>query len=175
MALHDLVSLIAPPDEPLDVTGDLSEAEQEFQITLPKDYLDFLRRYGTGEFNLGSLSIANLLTEAGRSAVRSDIDTLQALRDACEFPLVVHPQRPGLLPWGSDSNGNIFCWWTEGTPDEWSVVQVGHDDEENLQHAHVPITTFLVNFARNQYPTMLGGRVFQEENYRFERGRPWER
>jgi hypothetical protein len=46
---------------------------------------------------------------------------LQSLGDD-EVPYSLFPERPGLLPWGSDDNGNTLCWLTEGEPHEWPII-----------------------------------------------------
>jgi hypothetical protein len=72
----------------------------------------------------------------------------------------------GLLPWGQDSNGNYFCWLARGAPDDWPTGQLGRSAEEP-ESDDVNITTFLFNYARNQYPEMLGGLTFDESDYKF--------
>jgi hypothetical protein len=71
-----------------------------------------------------------------------------------------------MLPWGRDSNGNVFCWLTNGEPDDWPTAQLGHDGEEP-ENDEVNITTFLFNFARNQYPELQGGLTFEKSDYTF--------
>jgi hypothetical protein len=175
MSIKTLTAFIAPPEKPLEVDGDWREAEKVFGTEFPKDFRELMGCYGTGEFDLGSLMVFNPLSEAGRKEIENGIWTLEQLRDGMELLWSIHPERPGYLPWGSDSNGNIFCWWTRGEPVDWPIVQLGHNDEENPQQADVNITTFLVNYAKNKYPDMQGGRRFKKSNYRFEAGRPWER
>jgi hypothetical protein len=175
MAIKSLTTLIAPPEKPLEVEGNWQEAEKALGIEFPTDFRELIERYGTGEFDLQSLLVSNPLSEAGRKEIARGLWTLEQLRDALELTWSIHPERPGYLPWGKDSNGNIFCWWTQGEPDNWPIVQLGHNDEEHPQRAEVDITTFLVNYARNKYPQMQGGNKFKKSNYRFEVGRPWER
>jgi hypothetical protein len=175
MSITDLLALVPPPDDPLNAVGDWSIAETELGIVFPSDFKEMIRRYGTGEFTLRSLGIYNPLTQSGREEMQGALDTLRVLRDACEFPLVVHPEKPGLLPWGSNSNGHIYCWWTEGTANQWDTVFVAHDDEDRPQRFRAPITEFLVNYARNKYPETLGGLAFEVSQIQFQRGRPWER
>lgn len=38
-----------------------------------------------------------------------------------------HPTRPGLLCWGRDGIGGSYYWFTEGGPDEWTVVTYARD------------------------------------------------
>jgi cell wall assembly regulator SMI1 len=155
MAINELVALVPPPAIPLGTDGDWSGAEADLGCKFPADFRELIRRYGTGQFDLGGLLVSNPLTAAGRQEIRDHLETLRDLREGCEIQLVIHPERPGLLPWGSDSLGNIFCWLTEGEPDKWPVVQVGHDDEGGQPRVEVGITAFLARYARNEFPKML--------------------
>jgi hypothetical protein len=110
------------------------------------------------------------LAGAGRRKFSEDLWCLNELRIACEFALILHPERPGLLPWGSDSHGHIYCWWTCGEPDCWHDVQVAHEEEDKPYHVDASISSFLVRYARNEYPDLMGGRVFDASNFWFEKG-----
>lgn len=156
----------------MDGTGDWSAAEQDLGTGLPADFKDLIRVYGTGVF--GSIYLANPLRQWGRDKIREDISRFRDLRDALEFTLPLFPERPGLLPWGNDSNGHLYCWWVDGPPDSWTVAQVAHEEEETPHHAPVGITEFLASYFLNRYPTMLGGRILAAEDRRFERGLPWQ-
>lgn len=172
MAIEELVAFIPPPAQPIDGEGDWSVAEKEFGIVFPADFKQLVQRYGTGRF-YGDLYVANPLKEWGREQVRSDLSRYRALRDACELSLKLFPDCPGLLPWGNDSNGHLYCWWTEGPPDLWPVVQVFHGYEEEIEPVSGPISSFLIRFMRNEYPNMLGGNSFSEAHRYFKQGIPW--
>jgi hypothetical protein len=174
VAISELIALIPPPSQPVDADGDWSVPAAEFGMEFPSDFRELIHHYGTGEFGLYCLMIYNPLTSAGRKEIQESLQNLRDLCDACEFPLILHPKRPGLLPWGSDAGGNWFCWSSEGYPDQWPIVQVAHNEEENPHRANVNISTFLANYAQNKYPEMLGGRTFEPANHRYLRGRPWD-
>ncbi len=174
MAIEDLIDLIPPPEAPIGSAGDWSIPEAEFGITFPSDFKEMIRRYGTGEF-LRGLRVGSPHTEWGRGQIRNLLDIYASLRDAIELPLVLHPTRPGLFPWGSDSNGNGFFWLTEGDPNEWPIILLGHGEEERPYRSELCITSFLVTFGTNFYPQMSGGITFEEADYRFVPGLHWER
>jgi hypothetical protein len=171
LAIKELVALIQPPATPIDATGNWAEAEQEIGCVFPADFKELIRLYGTGQFF--GIWISNPLQPWGRDSIRNDIARFRELREALEFDLPLFPERPGLLPWGNDSNGHLYCWWTAGPADGWTVAQVAHDEEETPHHASVPITAFLAAYVQNQYPAMLGGRVFTAADRKFEPGIPW--
>lgn len=167
MALEELLNFIPPPADPVDTDGDWTLAEQEFGLTFPTDYKQFVETYGSGEFQRG-LVIANLLTSEGRQAVRTDLERYADLKEACEHEYILHPECPGLFPFGSDVNGHLYCWWTEGEPDEWGVVQLFHGYEDDpLEIVPGPVTSFFVRFMSNAYDNMLGGIPFEPEQLNF--------
>jgi hypothetical protein len=173
MAIEVLVAFIPPPAQPIDGDGDWSIAEQELGITFPADFKQLIQRYGTGEF-YGSLYICNPLKEWGRKQIQELLACDRELCDACEYDLKLHPARPGLLPWGRDPNGHRYCWWTEGEPDAWSIVQLFHGYEgDPMEIVPGPITSFLIRFMHNEYTNMLGGQPFDESDYHFKPGIPW--
>lgn len=173
MAIEQLVAFIPPPTDPVDNEGDWTIAEAEFGITFPTDFKELIHRYGTGRF-YGDLHISNPLQASGRRGIHDDLDRYRELRDATEMPLILYPANPGLLPWGGDSNGHLYCWWTDGASDDWGIVQLFHGYEDDaMEVVHQPITDFLVRFLRNEYTNMLGGQPFTEEDYHFEKDVPW--
>ncbi|MEX0715028.1 MAG: SMI1/KNR4 family protein [Planctomycetaceae bacterium] len=163
-----MLTLIPPPAEPRDGQGDWSVPEAEFGVVFPEQFKELVRSSGTGYFGMGFLDLYTPLTPSGRTRMRDHIQTMCELRDALELSLIVHPEQPGLLPWGGDSNGHIYWWWTEGPPESWSIAQFAHDEEDDPHRADVPIATFLVNYARNQYPEMLGGLTYDESHLHFK-------
>src|SRR5436190_1951391 len=173
MAINDLIALIPPPTEPRDATGNWGEVEAEFGIVYPKDFRLIIKSYGSGEFFNGLL-IYNPFNSWCRGKILKELDKFRIMRDGMELPLVIHPETGGLFPWGHDVNGNDFCWLTKGKPDRWPVVQLGHNEEDNPHQADVNITSFLVNYARNKYPAMLGGIRFKKQQLQFTPGLMWE-
>jgi hypothetical protein len=172
VAIEELVAFIPTPEKPIDGEGDWSVAEKEFGVAFPADFKALIRRYGTGMF-YGDLYVANPLKEWGREQIRGDLSRYRELRDACEMSFELFPESPGLLPWGNDSNGHLYCWWTEGPADSWPVVQVFHGYEEEIEPVPGPITSFLVQFMSNAYTNMLGGNPFSDEDRYFQPGIPW--
>ncbi|MCA9070123.1 MAG: SMI1/KNR4 family protein [Planctomycetaceae bacterium] len=170
MAIDDLTSFIPPPSSPIQTSGDWSVAEQDLGVVFPSDFKDLIQTYGTGEF-FGNLGIENPLREWGRDGIRDRLERYRELREACEWSFPLFPESPGLLPWGSDDNGHLYCWWTEGQPDDWSIVQLFHGYEEDpLEIVPGPITQFLIDFVSNKYPNMLGGNERSSEHHKFRVG-----
>ena len=173
MAIDELLTFIAPPREPRDTKGAWAEVEAALSIRFPVDFRELIQRYGTGEF-FGGLLILNPFNQWCRRQITKELQNYRAMRDAMELSLKLHPESPGLFPWGRDTNGNGFFWLTEGVPDEWPVVQVGHNEEDKPHRADVGITAFLVRYGQHEYPEMLGGVRFEESELCFTPGLVWE-
>src|SRR5262245_9764620 len=118
MAIENLKAFIPPPESPIQNSGDWSAVEYELGVVFPSDFKDLIRVYGTGAF-YGRLAIENPLRKWGRDGIREYLSAYHELRDACEYSFPLFPESPGLLPWGGDSNGHLYCWWTDGAPDVW--------------------------------------------------------
>jgi hypothetical protein len=166
MAIEELVAFIPPPAHPIDGDGDWSAVERELGFVFPTDFKHLIWLYGSGAF-YGSLFVANPLTAGGRAWIRRHSERCRALRDACEEVCPLPPDSPGLLPWGSDSNGHRYCWLASGPPDTWEVVQIFHGYEDEIDPVPGPVTSFLVRFMSNEYPNMLGGNPFTEADRTF--------
>ena len=173
MAIKELLDFIPPPALPIDGTGDSGVPERQFAVSFPADFKELIQRYGTGYF-YGDLRVANPLRAWGRDWIRDSLSGYRELRDAVELELRLFPESPGLLPWGRDSNGHLYCWWTEGPPDAWGIVQLFHNYEGEVEVVPGPITSFLVRFIRNEYTNMLGGTPFSDQHHFFRQGTPAE-
>lgn len=153
-------------------SGDWLAAENDLGVEFPSDFKDLIHAYGTGEF-YGDLAIENPLRMWGRNGIREYLDCYRELREACEYSFPLFPESPGLLPWGGDNNGHLYCWWTEGSPDEWKIVQLFHGYEDDpLEIVSGPITQFLIDFVSNKYPNMLGGNERSSTDCYFRVGIP---
>jgi hypothetical protein len=172
MSIEALKSLIAPPQVPIQNDGDWDAAEQDIGFRFPADFKELIGTYGTGEF-FGKIAIENPLRPWGRDGIRERLKSYRELREACEYTFPLYPESPGLLPWGSDSNGHLYCWYTDGSCDDWPIVQLFHGYEDDaLEIVPGPITRFLVDFVNNTYPNMLGGIPHTPEQRFFRVGIP---
>jgi ankyrin repeat protein len=132
MSLKKLLKLVPPPESPMEVgsKSDWSRVERELGTALPSDYKQFVDRYGSGTF-------AKIFYIFNPFSTWTDYNLLEQLKqlrpyyeqehqnDPSDYPYEVFPKRPGLLPWGHDTEGNEYLWLV-GPPrtkaDDWPVI-----------------------------------------------------
>ncbi|MFJ5123439.1 hypothetical protein [Kitasatospora sp. NPDC088548] len=138
MELGRLAQIFGEPSQrPAATPWERSLAEVGFAF--PADYREFVDRYGCVRIN-GELSVPvpTLRSYDGGPIVgfpgfvRRTTDGIAAELAAdpdCPYP--VHPERGGILSWGSNLNADQFFWLTEGEdPDSWPVVAFYRSLEE---------------------------------------------
>ncbi len=148
MSVEQLVGVVPPPAQPLDINVPERWAaiQSRLGVSLPTDWLAFGQRYGSGAFDGGNLWVVNPLAAGAADEIEYQC--------GFEFPFPVHPASPGFLPWAADENGNKFGWWTEGPPDEWSVAVAGHESEGEPERHPGPMTTFLARLFSGELPSV---------------------
>jgi len=155
MAIKQLAALITPPASPLDCEGNWYAAEIVVGATYPADFRALIAAYGSGAFFRGHLTVYNPLTVGGLAGIKQAERFCRQHREGLyPLPLAVHPDTPGLLPWGGDENGNTYCWLTKGKPDKWPVVFLGHGHESHPVQLRTDITGFLAGYATDKFPEL---------------------
>jgi hypothetical protein len=156
MSIKQLTSLIPPPKSALDNQGNWRSAEIILGIGYPITFQDLISRYGSGAFFRGHLTVYNPLTLEGLANIKQMERICLQLRDGLyPLPLPVHPESPGLLPWGGDENGNTYCWFTKGKPDKWPVIFLGRGSASHPIQFKVGIVDFLLGYAKDQFSTLV--------------------
>lgn len=155
MPIKKLTALIAPPKAPLDADGDWRAAEIVVGAQYPADFRELITRYGTGSFFRGFLTVYNPMTVGGLACIKQDENIYRQYREGLyPLPLPVHPESPGLLPWGRDENGNGYFWLTKGKPEKWPIVFVGHGHESHPVQLQTDITGFLAGYAMDKFEAL---------------------
>lgn len=174
MPIKELVALVLPPVDPIDVDGDWSAAEVVVGAQYPTDLKQLIARYGSGRFFFdGHLEVFNPLTLAGLARIKTVERTLRVQRDGgFGTTLPIHPEPGGLLPWGWDENGGAYAWLTKGNADKWSVVYLGHGSEAHPFQVRSDITGFLAGYATDRFKQLVqSGEPFTDEARTFTPGR----
>jgi hypothetical protein len=122
----DLVDLLGPPQHaPGQI--DWEAATSTFDTAFPSDYRLLVETYPPLVVG-GFIKVLHPAAEADHgNLIASAPQAMDALRwlkrrGNVRLPYEVHPDAPGLLPWGATLNGDYCLWLTDGEPDNWSVV-----------------------------------------------------
>jgi hypothetical protein len=83
-------------------------------VDVPASFKGYIERFPKGEYQT-YLSVLQPDPAAGLARYLADIRLHQdVLREVAhsdaEFPYAVHPEIPGLFPWGYIGTDEIFCW-----------------------------------------------------------------
>ena len=162
-AVSRLLGVLRPTAGPVECPSDqqLALVETEISTRLPTDYKHFIKHYGNG-------SVANYLGVFNPIAIQpwnnlvaqakgSDQDAYSIMHKSFpnDHPYPRYPQPGGLLPWGTNIDGDTLYWWTITEPDLWPIVL-------HPRHAE-GFRTFGPNMARFIYDivvTGLGKKLF---------------
>lgn len=169
MAIEDLLKLIPPPASQLKTVDKhrWKKNEKALGIHLPTDYFDYVRFYGSGCFDDHGRLLIFVWNPCARFYLK---DLRRICEDLCwsreldprstNCPYGVFPSRPGWLPWGSDMDGNLMCWLTEGEPDQWPLILLT-SDHTGFQQLDMPMTTFLARaFTRKIQSILWANPIF---------------
>jgi hypothetical protein len=124
-AVEQLIALVVPPPERF--SYDWPDVEHQLGTVLPADFKQLAEIYGAGEFD-ETFTLYAPTGDGARvdlvPAAREQADTWRSIREDVigGGPLIVFPERGGLLAWGMVPIGLALCWQTEGPPDRWPVV-----------------------------------------------------
>jgi hypothetical protein len=146
MAISELLKVVPPPANPVEAKNGTAwkRAQEVIGSKLPNDFRDVGLHYGSGTFCGTYLGILNPLSADFERAVTFLLAELRERRLTYNYPYGVFPEQPGLLPWGSDENGNVLHWLTEGAPDYWPIIlQPEGAEGHELERFDIPMTTFL--------------------------------
>lgn len=163
MSVNELIAVVPPPTHPVDPGTDLlrQQVEEKLGLRLPQDIIDFSLTYGTGTFSHGQFWVFNPFSRWYYSNIEEVCRLFRKLRrdeGPGRFPYNFHPERPGLLSWGSESNGHEMFWLTEGEPNAWPIILY---DRVSFERWDLSVTTFLAKFFKCEISCILLGEDTQ--------------
>jgi hypothetical protein len=136
---------------------DWSVIENALGVSVPASFKEYVERFPRGEFQT-YLSILQPDPAAGPSRYLADVrlheEVLRAVAgDTADFPYAVHPEIPGLLPWGYIGTDEIFCWHIshEEVEPQLVVVDVGDATCEILG---TTMANYLVDILAGRVPRL---------------------
>ncbi|ATY11526.1 hypothetical protein CU254_14470 [Amycolatopsis sp. AA4] len=121
---------------------DWSTVERDIGTVLPDDYKELFSRFPSGAF-CDAIVVANPVdarTDYPRFLREDVLGTLEILADErLEYlngtNYRLFPAEGGLLPWGGDGQGGMFCWLTEpADPNRWLIAHYNADFREWFEY-----------------------------------------
>jgi SMI1-KNR4 cell-wall len=165
LRLIETLKVLAPPPEVPVAAGSADlwpGVEAELGTTLPQDYKEFITLYGYGEFNdLFEVMTPfhpdprDTLVAAYPLYLESYNDGRDSMPEACPYPMF--PERGGLLPMATDSNGNTMFWLTEGEPDRWILVHYDWRGGYVQTRYEMGIVSYLIGWLSGALPDCFAG------------------
>lgn len=178
MSVAELMSSVSPPSDPIEniVPPNWSDILQLLHAQFPSDVIDASRLYGSGRFlarDFLQMRFVNPFSNLYLEWVTTQLDLLRQGKtflgeDA--VPYLIHPEMPGLFPWGHDDNGGVLYWLTEGRPDDWPII-VRTPDGDFFQRFDMTMTTFLAKIFRRELNCALWPASESSSDVVFERSK----
>lgn len=174
MALTELLSVLSPPNMPLERPdpANWQEVEKALGTQLPEDYKQFLEVFGTGRIDrflwvyspVSKNPFLNLFNERDECAATAFALKRDFGLELLPFP--AYPELGGLLPWAGTDNGDRLYWLTGGKPDAWPIV-VAPAREPEYQRFSMSMTSFLARTLRKRLVCQIFPENFPTEAPRF--------
>jgi len=181
--VEQLTAFIPPPPNPACNFGNWQEVETELGTSLPDDFKSFIEVYGT-VIICNSLWFHNPFHYVGRDApgaretpsylalLLSRFDEMDAVVDGWEHvPFPQFPEQGGLLPIGATDNGDILCWITDGSANEWGTFFWSFPGLKTFTLWETSLTQMLLdlwNGSSPLIPNALPSSRFEKENWRID-------
>ena len=174
MSLDVIEALVSTPSKPVATGSELGwqTVEGKLELIFPPDYKRYLSRFGVGRFNgfLTTLSpfsanpFLNILhvLEKFRESERVSLLNYPKGNGFLFPPFKLHPATPGLLPWGSTSNGDDLLWHTMNSPDRWPTIIYNSRDGEYETWNH-SMTGVLAGLLSGRLESSLISEALGEE------------
>ena len=165
MSINQLLQIVPPPEQPLQV-GTLArwrEIEAQMGLVLPNDLYELSTRYGSGWFC--NVHIHNPFATDYQETIHHVLDMFRVLREdlgAEAVPYPLFPEHPGLYPAGSEDNGGVIFYLTQGNPDDWPLLL--WDKRTKWEQLNMSVTTFLVRTLKKDLECSWWDRKWLEES-----------
>jgi hypothetical protein len=173
MAIENLISIMPPPEAPIEASGTTwVSVESAVGTILPGDYRAFIEKYGSGRIS-GFVWIFNPFSKRQSINLVSQLsvqtDALKSLAqdfgEKCPYPLF--PENDGLLPLGMTDNGDVIHWLTKGKPNDWKIV-VNEARGPRYEEFDSNLTSFLWEILTRASRCNLLPRDFPQGSPNFE-------
>lgn len=156
MSIQELLDVVTPPASPEEVGSQeaWSHLEAFMGTSLPPDYYDFGRNYGSGGFMFPGICLwpINPFSSDFLRQIYEARSIIESLQEETGYPYKAYPRKKGLIAWASDDNGNMFCWQVEGSSENWPVVVIDESWEpgKGFSRFEMTMTSFLASVFGRQ-------------------------
>jgi hypothetical protein len=149
MTISNLTKAVPPPLTPsYPFEGPWEQLEAQLGTSLPQDYKDLVRVYGSGQF-MGFLSVHDPVPLSADSGFLFEVSEVRRILGESDPGLPLYPQPGGLLVCGSTDTGEYIFWLTRGLVSEWPIVVWDHDcpKGEELEAFECDLTDFIAGLV----------------------------
>lgn len=186
--LSTLMKAVPPPESPM-FSGGIQELDfihDRIGTTLPSDYIDFCKNYGSGFFRMRErwdwITVNNIFQEGYidfciskapsnyRVWLDRNFEESKVLNRSL-IPNAIFPEPGGLLGLGGDANGHFIAWITEGPPDGWKIAVLCEGG--GVEVFPMSLASFVYSIVIGSLKSQYLGRVFKgAQQVYFESKRP---
>lgn len=167
MSIHELLATVTPPAAPLEIgsEADWRAVENTLGISLPSDLYSLCVNYGSGHF-LG-ITIYNPFSPLYQATIEQDLELFRSIlrsEGSAAVPFSLFPDRPGLLPCGSEVNGGSLFWHVnDQNPERWDLVLMGSGFAWEVKH--MSLTSFLAKSFKKELQCIWWDRAWQDVEF----------
>ncbi|WP_124282694.1 MULTISPECIES: SMI1/KNR4 family protein [Streptomyces] len=133
--LAGLIRLVPPPAR-AGAMVHWEAVQTAWRLVFPPDFKAFLAQYGDGLSDLDlSVLVPSTVTpdtcdEPGAPKGGMGFITADARATWMDTkPNDIDAAVGDLVAWGADGSGDLYCWLTQGAPEDWPVVFFSHGDD----------------------------------------------
>lgn len=150
MSITELIEIMPPPSDPVDVYGNFEAVEQRLSRELPADYKRFVELYGSGRI-ADFFTVLNPFSKNPRLNLElSQIEAahqFSTIEQSPQSKLYYKPE--SMLFIASTDNGDYFFWDTSNKCSEGSII-VLDTRSFDFERFRFDIIEFLVAFIKGE-------------------------
>lgn len=153
MYYNKLLDLLNPPG---DVDSDSMKknvklVEKHFKLSFPKDYIQFITAYGSGQIN----EFISIYSAVNGSAYYGMIE--RECQNYCDFKEMfpkeymhnAFPVKGGLFPLGRTDGGCLLWWHTAEAPENWNII-VYDENSWEFEEYDMQLCEFIYKYFTGQ-------------------------
>jgi len=146
MTIQNLIKVVPPPAQPSEAFGGPWEpVEAEIGATLPQDYKDLVRLYGSGQF-IEYITIDVPRCRNPHVRLETQVRVVSSILSKNEeFIYALWPNKGGLIALGATDLWDYLFWIPTGPAETWKIVVWERD--EGFEVFDCDLTDFLAGLA----------------------------